>query len=76
MLGAQIMTVVEAIDMLTNDFLIPAHDPGSLDGYANSLSVQMLSISAGLRGSILEVVSDYAVHSNIPQSSIGEYLAW
>ena len=62
--------------MLTNDYFIPARDPGSLDGYTDSLRVHMRSIIASLRGSTLEVGSGCVVHSNIPQSSIGEYLAW
>jgi hypothetical protein len=74
-LGAQVMAEVGPIDMLANGFLIPDRDPGSLDGYADSLSVHMRSVSFGLRFFFLEVISGYAVHMNIPQSSIGECLA-
>jgi hypothetical protein len=34
--------------MLVNGVLIPAHDPGSLNRYANSLSIHMRSIILGL----------------------------
>ena len=70
------MAELGCIDMLTNNFLVPARDPGSLSGYTGSLSVRMCSIDFGGRGSILEAVSGYAVYVNIPQSSIGEYLVW
>ena len=46
--GAQIMAEVGSIDMLANCFLIPARDPGSLNRYADSLSVRMCSIISGL----------------------------
>ena len=38
------MAEVGSIDMLVNGFLIPARDPGSLNRYADSLSVHMRSI--------------------------------
>ena len=62
--------------MLTNDFFIPARDPGSLDSYTDSLSINIRSIIASLRGATLEVGSSYVVHSNIPLGSIGEFLVW
>ena len=61
--------------MLANGFLIPARDPGSLNRYADSLSVHMRSIILALRFSVREVIIGEAVHINVPQSSsIGEYL--
>jgi len=73
---AQIVAEVGSIDMLANGFLVPAHDPGSLNRYADSLSVHMRSIISGLRLSGREeLIIGEAVHSDIPQSSIGEYLA-
>ena len=68
---------VGSIDMLANGFLIPACDPGSLNRYADRLSVHMRSIISGL-GLVgrQEVIIGEAVHSDIYQSSIGEHLAW
>ena len=48
MFVAQIVAEVGFIDMLANGVLIPAHDPGSLNRYANSLSIHMRSIILGL----------------------------
>ena len=64
------------IDGLTNDVLIPASYPGSLDRYTDSLSVHMRSIIESLRGANLEIGSGYVVHSNIPLGSIGECWVW
>jgi len=77
MFGAQILTEVGSIDMLANGFLIPACDPGSLNRYADRLSVHMRSIISGL-GLVgrQEVIIGEAVHSDIYQSSTGEHLAW
>ena len=63
--------------MLANGFLIPACDPGSLNRYADSLSVPMRCIISGL-GLVgrEEVIIGEAVHSDISQSSIGDHLAW
>ena len=48
MFVAQIVAEVGSIDMLANGVLIPARDPGSLNRYANSLSIHMRSIILGL----------------------------
>ena len=48
MFVAQIVAEVGFIDMLANGVLIPARDPGSLNRYANSLSIHMRSIILGL----------------------------
>ena len=76
MFGAQIVAEIGSIDMLANGVLIPARDPGSLNRYADSLSVHMRSIILGLGlTGVEEIIIDDAVHIDIPQSSIGEYLA-
>ena len=61
--------------MLANGFLIPARDPGSLNRYADSLSVHMhiIILGPGLIGRE-ELIIGEAVHSDTPQSSIGEYV--
>jgi hypothetical protein len=64
------------IDMVANGVLVSACDPGSLNRYVDSLSVQMRRIILGLRFSFLEIIIGDAVHMNIPQSRIGEYLTW
>ena len=55
-----------------------ARDPGSLNRYADSLSIHMRSIILGLGlTGVEEIIIGDAVHiDSIPQSSIGEYLAW
>ena len=51
---------------------------GSLNRYADSLSVHLRSIILGLGlTGVEEIIIGDAVHiDSIPQSSIGEYLAW
>ena len=48
MFGAQIVAVIRSIDMPANGILVPAHDPGSMNRYANGLSIHMRSIISGL----------------------------
>jgi hypothetical protein len=43
-LGAQIIAEVGLINMLTNDVLIPARDPGSLDGYTDTTCVALARV--------------------------------
>ena len=76
MFVAQIVAEVGSIDMLANGVLIPARDPGSLNRYADSLSIHMHSIILvlGLTGVEETIIGDI-VYIDIPQSSIGEYLA-
>ena len=77
MFGAQILAEIGAIDMLANGVLVPACDPGSLNTYADGLSIHILSIVSSLvLTGIEEAFIGDAVHIDIPQSSIGEYLAW
>jgi hypothetical protein len=74
---AQIVAEVGSIDMLANGVLLPARDPGSLNRYADSLSIHMHSIILGLGlTGVEEIVIGDAIHIDIPQSSIREYLAW
>ena len=77
MFGAQIVAEIGSINMLANGVLIPARDSGSLNRYADGLSIHMRSIISGLGlTGVEEIVIGDAVHIDIPQSSIGEYLAW
>ena len=48
MFVAQIVAEVGSIDMLANGVLVPACDPGSLNTYADGLSIHMRSIISGL----------------------------
>jgi hypothetical protein len=74
---AQIVAEVRSIDMLANSVPIPERDPGSLNRYADSLSIHMRSIILGLGlTGVEEIIIGDAVHIDIPQSIIGEYLAW
>jgi hypothetical protein len=74
---AQIVAEVGSIDMLANGVLIPACAPGSLNRYADSLSIHMRSIILGLGlTGFEEIIIGDAVHIDIPQKRTGEYLAW
>ena len=76
MFGAQIVAEIGSIDMLANGVLVPARDPGSLNRYADGLSIHMRSIISGMGVTgVEEIIIGDAVHIDIPQSSIGEYLA-
>ena len=49
---AQIVAEIRSIDMFANGVLVPACDPGSLNTYADGLSIHVLSLvsSLGLTG--------------------------
>jgi hypothetical protein len=48
MFGAQILTEVGSVDTLADSILVSASDPGSLNAYADGLSIHMRGIVGGL----------------------------
>ena len=52
MFGTQILEEIGSIDMFANGVLVLACDPGSLNTYADGLSIHMRSIVSSLKSGV------------------------